>query len=163
MFKNLLRYSWLWYILRWLCDGVRRHTISKLIIRYVLWSCYNVVRLNLRSYHIARPSYDIRTTSYMSHDHCTTPIYKAMLPSHHAIIVMPYVIVRLSFDYCSTGVRCRTIYLWFSFPPSNHSQVRMSSYDYHSTVLWCHTISQTLPMRRKLIVSNDHKTTIVIS
>ena len=64
----------------------------------VLWSCYNVVRLNLRSYHIARPSYDLRTTSCRSHDHCTTLIYKAMLPSHHAIIVKPYVIVRLSFD-----------------------------------------------------------------
>ena len=65
----------------------------------VRWSCYNVVRLNLRSYHIVRPSYDLRTTSYRSHDHCTTLIYKALLPSHHAIIVKPYVIVRLSFDW----------------------------------------------------------------
>ena len=82
-------------------DIEANHTIC------VLWSCYNVVLLNLRAYHIARPSYDLRTTSYRSHDHCTTLIYKAMLPSHQAIIVKPYVIVRL----------------WFSFPPSNHSQV----------------------------------------
>ena len=74
-------------------DIEANHTIC------VLWSCYNVVRLNMRSYHIARPSYDLRTTSYRSHDHCTTLIYKAMLPSHHAIIVKPYVIVRLSFDW----------------------------------------------------------------
>ena len=91
-------------------DIEAHHTIC------VLWSCYNVVRLNLRSYDIARPSYDRRTTSYRSHDHFTTLIYKAMLPSHHAMIVKPYVIVRLSFD-------CRTIYLWFSFPPGNHSHV----------------------------------------
>ena len=62
-------------------DIEANHTIC------VIWSCYNVVRLNLRSYHIAWPSYDLRTTSYRSHDHCTTLIYKAMLPSHHAIIV----------------------------------------------------------------------------
>ena len=74
-------------------DIKANHTIC------VLWSCYNVVRLNLRSYHIAWPSYDLRTTSYRSHDHCTTLKYKAMLPSHYAIIVKPYVIVRLSFDW----------------------------------------------------------------
>ena len=28
-----------------------------------------------------------------------------------------------SYDYLSTVVRCRAIYLWFSFPPGNHSQV----------------------------------------
>ena len=28
-----------------------------------------------------------------------------------------------SYDYLSTVVWCRTIYLWFSFPPGNHSQV----------------------------------------
>ena len=38
-------------------DIEANHTIC------VLWSCYNVVRLNLRSYDIARPSYDRRTTS----------------------------------------------------------------------------------------------------
>ena len=74
-------------------DIEAKHTIC------VLGSCYNIVRLNLRSYHIARPSYDLRTTSYRSHDHCTTLIYKAMLPSPHAIIVKPYVIVRLSFGW----------------------------------------------------------------
>ena len=76
-------------------DIEANHTIC------VLWSCYNVVRLNLRSYHIARPSYDLRTISYRSHDHCTTLIYKAMLPFHHTIIVKLYVIVRLSFDWCT--------------------------------------------------------------
>ena len=54
MFKNFLRYSLLWYILRWPCEGVRRHTISKLVIRYV---CYGR----------ATASYDLigdRTTSH---------------------------------------------------------------------------------------------------
>ena len=94
-------------------DIEANHTIC------VLWSCYNVVRLNLRSYHIARPSYDLRTTSYRSHDHCTTLIYKAMLSSHHAIIVTPYVIVRISFDWRTMSYDLPR----FSFPPSNHSQV----------------------------------------
>ena len=74
-------------------DIEANHTIC------VLWSCNNVAQLHLRSYHIVLPSYDLRTTSCRSHDHCTTLIYKAMLPSHHAIIVKPYVIVRLSFDW----------------------------------------------------------------
>ena len=75
------------------------HNIEANHTIFVLWSCYNVVRLNLRSYHIERPSYDLRTTSCRSHDHCTILIYEAMLHSHHAIIVNPYVIVRISFDW----------------------------------------------------------------
>ena len=62
-------------------DIEANHTIC------VLWSCYNIVRLNLRSYHIARPSYDLRTTSYRSHDDCTTLIYKAMLPSRFKCVL----------------------------------------------------------------------------
>ena len=98
LFAILVTVVYLTMTMRWRTtshDIEANHTVC------VLWSCYNVVRLNLRSYHIARPSYDLRKTSYRSHDHCTTLIYiyKAMLPSHHAIIVKPYVIARLSFDW----------------------------------------------------------------
>ena len=58
-----------------------------------------------------------------SDDHRSTLIYKTILGSYHAIIVKPYVIVRLSHDYRSTVVRCRTIYLCFNFSHSNHSEV----------------------------------------
>ena len=63
---------------------------------------YDVVRLHLGSYDIARPSYDRCTTLQRLHDHRATLIYKTILASHHAIIVKSYVSVRLSFD-------CRTL------------------------------------------------------
>ena len=46
-----------------------------------------------------------------AHDHHATLIYKEMLAFHHAIIMKSYVIVLLWYDYRSTVVRCRTIYL----------------------------------------------------
>ena len=65
-----------------------------------------------------------RTTIIRSlYDHRATLMYKTILASHHAIIVKSYVIVLLSYDYRWTVVRCRTIYLCFSFSPSNHSEV----------------------------------------
>ena len=60
---------------------------------------YDVLGLHIRSYDIARPSYDRRTTSQRSHDYRATLIYKTISTSHH---VKSYVIVRLSFD-------CRTM------------------------------------------------------
>ena len=65
-------------------------------------------------------------------------------------------VIRSSYDHhatliYTTIVRCRTIYLCFSFSPSNHSEV--VHYDYRSTVVRCSTISQTLSMCRKPIVS----------
>ena len=77
MFKNVLRFSLMWCILRWSCDVVRRHTTSCDAevhpTIFVQWPCddvvrlhlvlYDVVRLHLGSYNSARPSYDRRTTS----------------------------------------------------------------------------------------------------
>ena len=120
IFKNLLRFSLMWDIIRWSYDAIRRHTTSCDVEAhrtiFVQWSCddivrlqllsHDIVRLHLGSYNIARPSYDRRTTSLRSHDHRATLMYKSMLASHHAIIVKSYIIVRLSFDW-------RTIYLRF--------------------------------------------------
>ena len=96
-------------------DIEANHTIC------VLWSCYNVVRLNLRSYHIARPSNDLRTTSYRSHDHCTTLIYKAMLPSlprnHSEAVCHRTTIVRLAYDV----VR-------FTYDSASHQAIKVKSY-----------------------------------
>ena len=95
---------------RYLCNG-RAMTSYDFI--------YDVRRRKTQS-RIVRHSLTVIQSSY---DHRATLIYKIMLASHHAIIVMSYVIVRLSYDYRSTIVRCRTIYICFSFSPSNHSGV----------------------------------------
>ena len=84
-----------------------------------------------------------------SYDHRATLIYKTILASHHAIIVKSYVIVPLSYDYRSTVVRCCTIYLCFSFSPSNHSEVVC-----HRTIIVRLSYeAQKLSMCRKPIVS----------
>ena len=96
-----------------------------------------------------------------SYDHRATLMYKKILASHHAIIVKSYAIYRLSYNYRSTVVRCRTIYLCFSFSPSNHSEVvchrttivRFSTMSYD--LVRCSTISQKLSMCRKPIMSGE--------
>ena len=79
-----------------------------------------------------------------------------MLASHHAIIVKSYVIVHLSYDYLSTGIWCRTIHLWFSFSPGNHSKVVLS-YDYRTTIVRLSYDYRTTIVR----LSCDYRTTIV--
>ena len=102
--------------MRWL----RRHTISKLIIRYV-W------------YGRAMTSYDLildRTTSHNRHTIVvrhhrgrTTISPLSYIRQCYLLTTQSYWSCTSSYDYLSTFVRCRTIYLWFNFPPGNHSQV----------------------------------------
>ena len=87
-----------------------RHTTSSVIVRRRKTQS----KIERHRTTVMRSSYEHRATNY-----------KAILASHHAIIVTSYVIVRLSFD-------CRTM-----------------SYD----VIRCSTISQRLSMCRKPIVS----------
>ena len=138
-------------------DTVRRrgssHDICAIDVRWRHTTSSMIVQRRKTQSRIVRH----RTTVIRSSDdHRSTLIYKTILASHHAIIVKPYVIVRLSHDYRSTVVRCRTIYLCFSFSYSNHSEVVRNrttivrlSYD----VVRCSTISQKLSMYRKPIVS----------
>ena len=140
-------------------DIVRRwgssHDMYAIDVRWRHTTSSMIVRRRKNQSRIVRHRTTVIPSSY---DHRAILIHKTILISHHAIIVKSYVIVRLSYDYRSTVVRCRTIYLCFSFSPSNHSEVvchrttivRLSfdyrstivrlSFDYRSTVVRCSTM-----------------------
>ena len=129
-----------------------RHTTSSMIVR----------RRRTKSRIVRHRTTVIRS----SYDHRVTLIYKTMLASHHAIIVKSHVIV-LSYDYRSTVVRCRTIYLCFSFSPSNHSEVVCHrttivrlSYD---VVRFTYDFTEIIHVSQTHRVRCDHKTKIAIS
>ena len=82
---------------------VRCRTTSRDIVRR-RGSAYAICDIVVRRRRTTSSMIVRRRTTVMrsSHDHRATLIYKTMLGFHHAIILMSYVIVRLSFD-------CRTI------------------------------------------------------
>ena len=139
MFKNFLRYSWLWYILRWLCDGVRRHTISKLIIRYL---CYGRATTSYGLIWDRTTSYDRRTIFVRHHTGRMSIAPLSYIPRNHSEAACHRMtIVRLAYDV----VR-------FTYDSASHQAIIVKSYvivRLSFEVLWCQTISQTLPMRRK--------------
>ena len=113
-------------------DVTRHRATSRNIVRYLCngraTTSYDFIYDRMTSYDfiydrttVIRSSYDIVEVARPSRDF--NLFYKTILASHHAIIVKSYVSVRLSYDHRSTGVRCRTIYLSFSFSPgSNYRQ-----------------------------------------
>ena len=94
-------------------DIEANHTIC------VLWSCYNVVRLIWDR----TTSHDRHTIFVRHHTSRMTIAPLSHIRKFYLLNTQSWWSRMSSCDYRSTGVRCRTIYLWFSFPPSNHSQV----------------------------------------